>query len=414
MSNETNATDYRSMVNPTFLTAKSTVFMLAGAGNHDAKRMIANLGLYDALSSSKKGESPYSEQDANALMTGITTAVENRYAALSRILINEGYKALLDIACGYTPRSIFCSRNGIRYAGLDVPVVAEELQRAADKEGLGKVYTGGDATNAATLLAASDSMTGEVLVSTEGLWGYLFKEEFEQLAAGIRQVLKKHGGAWVSSDMGVDYATFATVNMSSNEAVELYHASRRKTMSDANIYNDGVGYWETDKVRELLESCGLKVEVLPFYHGDEDLNILKNLPDEWKKKLLAILETSHIWKMTLDEGYTEKGMISGAKQVENLKIDYEIKGREMICTVKGRIDTISAPALLEVFDKNYDAVNSIVIHAEKLEYISSAGLRVLLMAMKKLGEGTVRVTGASSAVKDIFETTGFDQMIIVE
>ena len=86
----------------------------------------------------------------------------------------------------------------------------------------------------------------------------------------------------------------------------------------------------------------------------------------------------------------------------------------MICTVNGRIDTISAPALLELFDKNYDAVNSIVIHAEKMKYISSAGLRVLLMAMKKLGEGTVRVTGASSAVKDIFETTGFDQMIIVE
>jgi anti-sigma B factor antagonist len=79
------------------------------------------------------------------------------------------------------------------------------------------------------------------------------------------------------------------------------------------------------------------------------------------------------------------------------------------CTVTGRIDTISAPALLEVFETNYDGITGVKVDAEKLEYISSAGLRVLLMAVKKAGQ--VTVINASEAVKDIFETTGFDQMI---
>lgn len=129
-------------------------------------------------------------------------------------------------------------------------------------EGLGKIYTGGDATNAASLIAASDKLEDPILVSTEGLWGYLYKEEFEQLAAGVRQVLIKHGGAWISSDMGVNYADYATVNMSGDEAVEKYHSSRRKNLGDSNIYNEGIGYWESDKVKKLIESCGLKVETL--------------------------------------------------------------------------------------------------------------------------------------------------------
>ena len=56
---------------------------------------------------------------------------------------------------------------------------------------------------------------------------------------------------------------------------------------------------------------------------------------------------------------------------------------------------------------------SIMVDAGELEYISSAGLRVLLMAVKKLGADSVTVCNTSDAVKEIFETTGFDQLITV-
>lgn len=400
--------DYRTMVNPTYLTAKSTVFLLAVAGNEDAKRMIAGLGLEDALSRRDPSDTLVSENDAKALMTGVAVAIEARYAALSRTLKTDGCKNLLDVACGYTPRSIFCKNNGISYAGLDVPVVAEELQKFADKEGLGKVYHGGDATNAASLSAAVEGFEGEVLISSEGLLGYLSTSEFEQLLDGIRRILEKHSGAFVTSDMGVNYELFATANMSSPEA---YDASRRRTMEQSDIYNEGVVHMDHEKVKAFIEARGFKVEILPFYHGDENLSMLQAIPESWQKKYLDLLKDARVWKLTLDPHYTQKASVSGAEKIENLTVDYKTIGGVLEMTVNGRIDTISAPTLLKVFDECGEGVSSVKVKAKDLEYISSAGLRTMMIMVKKLGQGNVTVEGASDEVKEIFTVTGFDGII---
>ena len=65
-------------------------------------------------------------------------------------------------------------------------------------------------------------------------------------------------------------------------------------------------------------------------------------------------------------------------------------------------------------ENNGDGIARIKVDAKGLEYISSAGLRVLMIAVKKLGQGSVAVLNASEAVKEIFEATGFDQMIAIE
>ena len=400
--------DYRTMVNPTYLTAKSTVFLLAVAGNEDAKRMIAGLGLEDALSRRDPSDTLVSENDAKALMTGVAVAIEARYAALSRTLKNDGCKNLLDVACGYTPRAIFCKNNGISYAGLDVPVVAEELQSFADKEGLGKVYHGGDATNAASLSAAVEGFEGEVLISSEGLLGYLSTSEFEQLLDGIRRILEKHSGAFVTSDMGVNYELFATANMSSPEA---YDASRRRTMEQSDIYNEGIVRMDHEKVKAFIEAHGFKVEILPFYHGDENLSMLQAIPESWQKKYLDLLKDARVWKLTLDPHYTQKASVSGAEKIEKLTVDYKTIGGVLEMTVNGRIDTISAPTLLKVFDECSEGISSVRVKAEELEYISSAGLRTMMIMVKKLGQGNVTVEGASDEVKEIFTVTGFDGII---
>ena len=66
--------------------------------------------------------------------------------------------------------------------------------------------------------------------SCEGLTQYLSADEFTQLIGGIREILIRHGGAWVTSDFGVDYEAFATANMVSPDAVKLYHEARRRGM----------------------------------------------------------------------------------------------------------------------------------------------------------------------------------------
>ena len=413
--------DYRAMVNPTYLTAKSTLFMLAGAGNDDAKRIIDALGIQNEIVQNTRnnngGKPSMPEAELKALMVGTSAAVEARYAALSRFIRKEGYANLFDIACGYTPRSIYCARAKIDYVGVDVPVVAEELEQLAVKLGLSQMhptYMGADATNAASLTAAANLLHGPLLVSCEGLTQYLSANEFAQFLGGVRDILLQHGGAWVTSDMGVNYEAFATACMSSHDAVKMYHSARKAAMEASNVYGDGVAYWDAQRKQAFIEACGFRVEKASFYYGDEDLAMLRDIPEVWKNAIKMRLSESCLWVMTVDEGFKGSQMIEGAKQVEKLSIEYARKAGVLQCQVKGRIDTISSPALLEVFENNYDGVTSIEVDAERLEYISSAGLRVLLMAVKKLGRGSVSVINTSETVKEIFETTGFDQMITVE
>ena len=413
--------DYRSMVNPTFVTAKSTLYMLAAAGNDDAKKVIESLGTQDVMSAdSRKNEedkSPMSEADRNAFLAGVTLAVEARYAALSHFISANGVKNLLDIACGYTPRSMYCSKNGVDYVGVDVPVVADELQKFASQAGIVKghpVYIGGDATNEASLKAAADNLKGEILISCEGLTGYLSGDEADQFFNGIRELLEEHGGAWITSDFGVDYEAFATVNMTSPDAVKIYRESKNQSMKAFNVYNDGVSYWDEDRIVSFLNEHGLLVEKLPFYYEGEELNILSPLPGPWKDSFIGLLKSSTVWKMTVDPDFKGETAVEGASEVDNLKIDYVKKNGVLKCRIKGRIDTISSPALLEVFDKNYDGINKIVIDGTDLQYISSAGLRVMLMAVKRLGEETVVIEHTNDSVREIFETSGFSELLILK
>ena len=99
--------------------------MLAGAGNTDAQEFIRDMGIQNTIVDKGKGQaSQLSEADLSALKVGTGLAVEARYAAISRLLGKGDHRNVLDIACGFTPRSLFCHKAGIDYVGMDVPVVA--------------------------------------------------------------------------------------------------------------------------------------------------------------------------------------------------------------------------------------------------------------------------------------------------
>ena len=414
-----HAMDLRAAVNPTFLTAQQTLFMLSAAGNEDAKRMIAELGITNQFLKNDDGQDRgryfFSEEEGKLLMTGVTLSIEGRYSAVSRELLSGNWRNMLDIACGYTPRAMFCQRAGIDYVGVDVPVVTERLSVLDGKlfkDRKHPTYVGGDATNAASLLAAADLMEGELFVSSEGLLLYFSRDEMLQFTSALRRVLKKHGGAWYSTDPGVDYTAFATCLLRSEDAKEKYAASKAARMRDADVYN-------TDFSREermaLIRTSGFRMEPIPFFRqGRDTLRMLRAVPAEMRDRILSVLEDSYIYRMTPDPDYRETDPIGGAKQAENLTIRYTADGGVLKCQVSGRVDTLSAPALLQVLEENVSQVKAVTLEADDLEYISSAGLRVLLMAVKRLGAGTVRVTGVRAAVKEIFETTGFSRMIDVE
>ena len=82
-------------------------------------------------------------------------------------------------------------------------------------------------------------------------------------------------------------------------------------------------------------------------------------------------------------------------------------------TLRGRLDTTTAPALDEAIASSLDGVSALTIDCTDLAYVSSAGLRVLLSAQKKM-KGSMKLTGVCELVMEVFEMTGFSDIFVIE
>ena len=98
-----------------------------------------------------------------------------------------------------------------------------------------------------------------------------------------------------------------------------------------------------------------------------------------------------------------------------LNITKNIDGKELTFSLEGRLDTTTSPDLENEVKENIEGVESLILDIEGLEYISSAGLRVLLMAQKIMNDqGSMVVKNASEEVKEIFDITGFCDILTLE
>lgn len=79
----------------------------------------------------------------------------------------------------------------------------------------------------------------------------------------------------------------------------------------------------------------------------------------------------------------------------------------------GRLDTTNAPKFEELLSENYADAQSLIINCEKLAYVSSAGLRVLLAAQKKMRD-SMKLTNVCELVMEVFEMTGFADILTIE
>ena len=90
-------------------------------------------------------------------------------------------------------------------------------------------------------------------------------------------------------------------------------------------------------------------------------------------------------------------------------------GTALTLALGGRLDTITAPELEAVLKEELDGVEALTFDFSALDYVSSAGLRVLLSAQKRMNaQGTMKVTGVGEIIMEIFEVTGFCDILTIE
>ena len=98
-----------------------------------------------------------------------------------------------------------------------------------------------------------------------------------------------------------------------------------------------------------------------------------------------------------------------------LNVSKNIENNKALVKLEGRLDTVTAPELEKELKEILDGASELVMDFEKLEYISSAGLRVLLSAQKVMGrKGGMKVTGVNETIMEIFEVTGFSDILTIE
>jgi anti-sigma B factor antagonist len=98
-----------------------------------------------------------------------------------------------------------------------------------------------------------------------------------------------------------------------------------------------------------------------------------------------------------------------------MTINSKMNGTTLEVALEGRLDTMTAPELEAELNKTMDGAESLVLDFSKLDYISSAGLRVLLAAHKAMaGKGGMKVTKVNEIVAEVFEVTGFADILTIE
>ena len=98
-----------------------------------------------------------------------------------------------------------------------------------------------------------------------------------------------------------------------------------------------------------------------------------------------------------------------------MTIEKNLNGTELTVTITGRLDTTTAPQLEAEFKLSITGVEKLVLDFASLEYLSSAGLRVLLAAQKVMNkQGEMIIKNVNDTINEIFEVTGFIDILTIE
>ena len=413
--------ELRELVNPVFNTAKSCVQLSAATGDKDAQRLLDALGFpaFGAQMSKRPVPKELHEQ-VKRLFPAYTILIETRFQAMNRLIEHMQGRPIVDLPCGYTSRGIRLSRQGRAYYGYDLPAVIDAMVPAVESI-IGKSestsYHAVDATNYESLEAALPENCRSLLVTTEGLLMYFDQSELEEVFSNLHRFLQKHGGSWVITDRAYflyDKAVVAATLNNDPALTALYAAvTNRVAATTADVkFNDSVFFDPDDgKVRAFIQKMGFELhEICMADYLPDQIASLKGTP-EADSAVRDVFKKMMFWELTVAENAAEKPVDRNLP----FKVESSLKDGTFDVSVQGRMDTITAPELLKQFQDAGGGIKAIRVDVGRMPYVSSAGLRVLLMMYKSLDDkDKFELTGVSDEVREILETTGFDQFLLKE
>ncbi|WP_407377074.1 STAS domain-containing protein [Methanobrevibacter sp.] len=404
--------DLLERTNPIFTTARMTLFQLAAAGHDDAKAVAERLNLTRKETQNSK---TVNVDDDDLFVNSIIMDV--RYFTNGKLAMESNF-TVFDLPCGFTPRSIEFAKNGRKYVGLDLPATINEVEPAVmsllDEEQKKLVsFEGVDATNYHSLKSAFDKIDGEVCITTEGLMMYLTDREMDAMCDNIKRILQEHGGYWITLDPEISFLYVLIVKAFYGDRTreKMYEAKYRiEDKSDVSVVENTITISLRGNVEEnirnalnYIKSKGFKLEKLPYADHIPEFKSLENIDPEIAEHIKEGLKKVNIWKISVDE--TDKAGISDTP-TESFNADASVDGNRLNLVLSGNLDSLSAPELLGNYEniKKDNSLKSVCIDCSELEYVSSAGMRVLLIMQNDCENGVIMKSCSEKVIEVLSDT----------
>ena len=400
----------QAQANPVFMTAKTAICLMAAADITDASAIVRCLGL--------ENHNPLQNMTDPDVVLGNALVVETKYRTMCSLIKNSGCHICVDLPCGYTPKALHLSKAGMRFIGLDLPIVVQEIAPIIRSLTAGSdeiSFHGIDATNYESIRTALQNVTGPLCITTEGMMMYFDAHEADTVVSNIRAMLEQHGGLWITPDPEFILQFFYSFrSIFGKDSPAKLAASKESAQQQANvaslsnplIINPDDIIRSSKTAEDFINSHGMKVKKITLAEYIPNLSIYRQLTQEQIRNFKTAMNDCHYWIITLDE--QKQPADNAEQQVTPFEMNYALENNMFKVSIGGRLDSLTAPQLLTAWEKI--KTTSMPVGAEidcaKLGYITSAGIRVFLILQKALGKN-LTLTNVNPSMEKLFIQKGF-------
>ena len=405
-----NHNELLKKVNPIYFSAKGCLILLAETGDPDLVNFYKEIDKEQLIATT-------AAQDPQ-INRGRIISLDVRYNLWNAIAEETDCQTIVDLPCGYLPHCLTAARLKKNYYGFDLPIVTDEISSVASKLMTAREksfvhYHGVDATNYFSMRNALNGVEGKICIITDGLLGYFNRTDLKVVCENVHRLLREFGGCWYTSDSEFTRSmslTYAALTGGDKDEMLAANDSGRRQVADSDNDNEIIFSTGTlEERRRFMEACGFSVK--SFRYPDK-LRVIPSLKDEpaLMNKILSVYGDIEEWVLTAEE----------TSPTEQTKTDlpfaqkFSLSDGVLSVRLRGRLDTITAPELLQAYEEHREKFSfaEIKIDAAELSYISYGGLRVLKIMCDDLEDSSrFKILNAGDDVKKILATDFPDEIL---
>ena len=233
---------------------------------------------------------------------------EMRYDSLNDFIESEHYTNVMDLGCGVSPRCLYMANKGINYVGTDLKEVVNVLNIYAPNflnEDLRKYvnFFVADAASKSEMMEAAKGFDGKICIVEEDLWVYLSHDKQKAMLKNIRDILKKNGGCFVTSDFvaGKIFMAGCRTIYGDEDALIIARETKKLYEDVSEIFFNDTMFRTEEEAIKFIEEEGLKVEMRPLFQNKPDIRSIRDLSNRDIEAISATAQQKLLWVITVDD-----------------------------------------------------------------------------------------------------------------